>query len=1543
MEESPEIRQENELSSLNSIYSGDIKDLRTGQNKWKPLDLVISLKPQQGSSSTRDIYVQVDLRVTCSKQYPNQIPKISFERAKGISQVILNKLRSELLEEAKKYVGRELIFELCQYTQEFLHKHNKPMPKSFHEEMIQRQEKEKMQDEQAKLMEENRKIKECNEEISKIYEQRLESSKSRKKSPSENTLIEDEETGRRDSIVSERRKNSYNESSDDSQCSHQPTDNIFFENNGSKQILRGKCLKHTDRSYSVFSGIDTETGQSIIINEWKVAIPKPEVLSMNKQVSLIEQEFSYVKKLKHRNLSSYHIFSCSSDGEYFTIHVLKEFINGSNCQSLFLVPNVKADIQYIKFIANGVLQALDHLHKKSVIHRGIKDTCVYVNNKGIVKVSNYCIHQRLTDLANNIHSTIYNKKMDIYKFGLLLLGLMQGSAITEEDDISVPDTLPSDLYDFLNKCLSKDERDRPSASQLLSHQFFNEKPIVDFKLDDRPEDPEQEADIPNNEIEKEYYHSSTNRSRIHGEFEFIENIGEGAFGNVKKYKNKLDGRFYAIKRIKLNPSKKQIKNKILREVQLLSRLCHENVVRYYNSWIETSEETNGTTVSSESSSYEHEKVPMIQKPTELTINDNIELLAPPLKNQKVSVTYDSKSQAPYQEDSSSDSESSDEDEDNNETVSSYSEKSQSIIFEDSENKCEEVSGEKSKSVVETPNNITKIDHMYIQMEFCEKSTLRSAIDDDLYKDKVRVLRLFREILEGLAHIHQQGMIHRDLKPANIFLDSKDHVKIGDFGLATTILKDISNEFTITKSAMESIREEAVDESKTGHIGTLMYVAPEVIKAKNSSKAIYNEKVDIYSLGIILFEMCYRAPTTLMERSEILEKIRQKEIIFPNDYEKFPVGKHADLIRLLLDHDVSKRPTSSELLESKYVPPPILEDKGLMDLLRHTLHNPQLKGYKHLVASCFSQTFSTAQDITYDRDSPNTSLSKPLEVYYEFVKEITVEIFRKHGGQNLVTPLLMPNNKSYSFYSKEDKCVRLMTHDGSIVSLPYDLRVPFARYVAWNNISLFRRYSIERVYREKKIFGFIPRELYECAFDIITPHSGNLISDAEILYIVFEILTQLPVFRDKNVIIHLNHDLLLEAILVHYGLKIKDHPKFISVYSDVKEEKLNKNDLITYLLGVGLSDTQAGHLCSTLSSVYELSKMMNNLSGIIKRSKTEYSHVAKQALEELKTIIDTAVAMGVTFDILIAPGLICNVQQFSGMICQFVCEFKKRKHNKMEVLAAGGRYDRMIAHYRDMQKGNITSKELSQSGVGISISLDKIVQAIQKEELLNGNAVGRFDLIVCSLGNKHCSSEIVKVLSSSTTNIRWTILEAANMKEVDEYREELRVPHVIILKDTDQYALLNWEKERFQDKTYSLQDLIDELPRWIKPFSSNSIQDNSFTRSDSKSSVEKQQTTNSVTTVFHEKTQPFMKKRYENQISAQLSDVFKRLVGPVIVLALNVDSSIIKTLAATLEFQTEELFQKSVSAVIDKHPKSKKYWTKYVTKFMSTSILPISHF
>lgn len=328
------------------------------------------------------------------------------------------------------------------------------------------------------------------------------------------------------------------------------------------------------------------------------------------------------------------------------------------------------------------------------------------------------------------------------------------------------------------------------------------------------------------------------------------------------------------------------------------------------------------------------------------------------------------------------------------------------------------------------------------------------------------------------------MIHRDLKPVNIFLDSEDHVKIGDFGLATTNIKSKQNDFGLTKSAIESEKDETInDESKTGVVGTALYVAPEI---GSGSKSIYNQKVDIYSLGIILFEMCYKPLETNMERIKILLGLRNKEIILPDDFVNKKNTRQEFLIKWLLNHDVSKRPTSQELLQSEHVPPPVLEECELRELVRHTLSNPQLKSYKYLIGSCFQQSsLSPAQDITYDKDPSMPINAKPLQLY-EYVKQKTIQVFKNHSGQNLATPLLMPKGRHYEGL---ESCVKLMTHFGSIVTLPYDLRygllyslrttnviknrfrVPFARYVAWNGITLLRRYSIERVYREKRCLDF----------------------------------------------------------------------------------------------------------------------------------------------------------------------------------------------------------------------------------------------------------------------------------------------------------------------------------------------------------------------------------------------------------------------------------------------------------------------------------------
>lgn len=145
------------------------------------------------------------------------------------------------------------------------------------------------------------------------------------------------------------------------------------------------------------------------------------------------------------------------------------------------------------------------------------------------------------------------------------------------------------LKDFISKCLISDERMRWSAEQLQQHSFIKtplDRGLSPPKLKNNNEQKCDEPEEPDCDIQL-YLPTLGGQSRIQNEFEILKWLGKGAFGDVLKVRNKLDGGVYAIKRIELNPKNRQLNRKITREVKLLSRMNHENVVRYYNSWIES--------------------------------------------------------------------------------------------------------------------------------------------------------------------------------------------------------------------------------------------------------------------------------------------------------------------------------------------------------------------------------------------------------------------------------------------------------------------------------------------------------------------------------------------------------------------------------------------------------------------------------------------------------------------------------------------------------------------------------------------------------------------------------------------------------------------------------------------------------------------------------------------------------------------------------------------------------------------------------------------
>ncbi|XP_030355954.1 interferon-induced, double-stranded RNA-activated protein kinase isoform X3 [Strigops habroptila] len=134
--------------------------------------------------------------------------------------------------------------------------------------------------------------------------------------------------------------------------------------------------------------------------------------------------------------------------------------------------------------------------------------------------------------------------------------------------------------------------------------------------------------------------------------------------------------------------------------------------------------------------------------------------------------------------------------------------------------------------VTSPDSRQKADKeilcLFIQMELCEQGPLENWIERNRQDQKYHVMAQtkFLQILKGVEYIHSKDLIHRDLKPQNIFISHEDKIKIGDFGLVTSVAR----------------------ENLTENTGTKSYMAPEQFGHK------YGKEVDIYALGLIWFEI-----------------------------------------------------------------------------------------------------------------------------------------------------------------------------------------------------------------------------------------------------------------------------------------------------------------------------------------------------------------------------------------------------------------------------------------------------------------------------------------------------------------------------------------------------------------------------------------------------------------------------------------------------------------------------------------------------------------
>ena len=501
---------------------------------------------------------------------------------------------------------------------------------------------------------------------------------------------------------------------------------------------------------------------------------------------------------------------------------------------------------------------------------------------------------------------------------------------------------------------------------------------------------------------------------------------------------------------------------------------------------------------------------------------------------------------------------------------------------------------------------------------------------------------------------------------------------------------------------------------------------------------------------------------------------KEKIIFPEDYDGKQLSKQTMIIKWLLQHNPEGRPTSQELLQSQYIPPKI-EDGHLDEVLRHTLASTNTTRYSRLMNAMFSQHVSPVLDATYDIDIYSASPSPRAVLAQQMVHETLRTIFTRHGALRLRTSLLVPRT---NFYEHCELSVNLMDHSGFLLTLPYDLRIPFARYVAKSKVTNMKRFDIGCVYRDKKIMGTHPKELYECAFDIITSSKDSLVPDVEVLLSVTEIIQEFPSLAARDYYIRVNHVGMMNAFLMSSGVPESRVDEFFARLQDAKGDRRACPHLNELLKGLHLSEHAVTALWDFLDFEGPISKLRTHLIGVMKR-KTAVGQAARKAFHDLEAIESHATAFGVAQQILVNTSMVYNIQHFSGLIFQFVAaNNRKRKRGGVDILAAGGRYDSLVAHFR---RGD---PHQSPGAVGVSIAVEKIVTAVVADK--DAALPGACDVLVCTAGHNPILAARMRIARDLwTAGIKACVnYEPRSLEQLQEHCREVGISQMAVLKEQE---------------------------------------------------------------------------------------------------------------------------------------------------------------
>ncbi|TQS36110.1 hypothetical protein Golomagni_03449 [Golovinomyces magnicellulatus] len=1306
--------QEDEVIALASIYADDFKNCVKTRGAWNKKEPSFEIRIKSSDKITA-VTLAVTLVVVLTASYPKSLPLLSLKDEIGLKEGIKSELQKVIETKPRELVLKEqvMIMEIVDACSDILNDaaqaeaEGKKIPSLEMERIAQ-------QTAASKLAEKERELEEKKRQFEALEKERI-----------QETLNQDEITRQMVKNKEVKRKNRppllYSEkSSIDPNISRQVDHEIIYFEQPMKildadrnpvefQEVTSRVFIRQGPSSKCFTVRPVVTTKSneipTLILKQTILTPGAQSNTLKAQLQSLESDLRSLKVINHRSILEFIGFrvhrTVEESGDLslsWTVSILTEFAEKGSLQELIdIAGSISAD--RVRSWTIELLDALRFLHEKGIIHGNIHAGNVLLvrslSGEVYPKLADTSYQRKLKDLSDkypsdnfsvaksaywnppeksNSNHQIYTEKTDIWDFGILFLQMIFGLEIIQiysSPKVLVQSlSLSSSLNEFILKMFKTDSKKRSRAVELSPSEFLaTDASIYDestaSSVDFRPA-----ASLSSNTQRRIRLDSmtrySSERSRYREDFVEIGRLGKGGFGEVVKARKKLDGQIYAIKKIVQRSS--NFFTEVLKEVRLLSQLSHPSVVRYYNTWTEdVSDELEIDENTSETDLFTIESI----------TTNKATVRSPTIEFCDTTGGLDFMSSNKYPQ-----------------IEFCYDDVSDEAVEEDDDSACSEISsvnagrGHNSNAVSEfaifnrarseSQLHRSKKIVLYISMEYCEKQTLRDLIKRGLHKEEKENWRLFREILEGLNHIHGMNIVHRDLKPENIFIDAAYNVKIGDFGLAT------SSQYIITDKIPDMQLHNA---DMTRDIGTAFYVAPEV---KSSIGGIYTSKVDMYSLGIIFFEMSYRPLIPGMDRVTIGDGLRNKQPIFPADFRASEKQIQIDIILSLLSHNAENRPSSFELLKSGKLPL-LMENETIQQTLTGLtdLNSPY---HEKIMKTLFSLQNDIARDYAWEMNemysrSPDSLLLRGL------VKQRLVEIFRHHGAVETTRTLLFPRSSHYS-----SNAVKLLDENGTVLQLPYDLTLPHARVIAKHQPVVERSFAFGRVFRDRETGGQ-PQTFGEVDFDIVSTDSLDFaLKEAEVIKVLDEISGSFPSLTKSKMCFHINHSDLLGHVFDFCRI---DPSIRLAVANTLS--KLNVQSWNWHTIQLELRSPSIGISAPSIDDLQRFDfrdspdVAFQRLNALFEG--TDIYEGVSSAIAHLREVVDYTKRFEVKSKIYVTPLGSLNEKFYKGGVL-FSCLFDRKIR---DVFAAGGRYDSLIQEHR--RKTN--SPFFARYAVGFNLAWEKI--------------------------------------------------------------------------------------------------------------------------------------------------------------------------------------------------------------------------------------------